>query len=72
MKVLQYLKSSKTLIFSLLLSTFGILQANIAMLQDSLQEYYPYVFIGVGIISAWLRMVTTASVHEKVRQAQRK
>ena len=62
---LSYFIKSKTLIFSVLLTVFGIIQQNIPMLQDSLKDKYGYVFIIVSVVVALLRMVTTQALSEK-------
>lgn len=69
-KLLAYLGVSKFMKLSVALTAFGIVQANLPMLRESLQQYYPYVFIGVGIIVAVLRQVTTQSLDDKVAQRQ--
>lgn len=62
---LNRIKKSKTLIFSLLLSLFGVLELQFSVLQPMLGEYYGLAFIAVSIVTAWLRILTTTSVDSK-------
>lgn len=56
---------SKTLWFSWLLMTMGIVELNMHLLQQMLGEWYGAVFIVVSVITATLRMVTTSAVADK-------
>ena len=58
-------KKSKTLIFSLLLSLFGVLELQFSVLQPMLGEYYGLAFIAVSVVTAWLRILTTTSLDNK-------
>ena len=62
---LSYFIKSKTLIFSVLLTVFGIIQQNMPMLQEPLKDKYGYVFIIVSVVVALLRMATTQALSEK-------
>jgi len=53
---------SKTNWFALALTGMGALQANFPMLREQAGEFYPYIFIGIGIVVALLREVTSEPV----------
>lgn len=56
---------SKTLWFSLALVIFGALMDNLQYLQSVIdQKYYGVIMIGVGIIVAVLRFITTEGVNK--------
>ena len=57
---------SKTMWFSLLLVIFGALFDNFSYVQNSIDpKYYGFILIGIGVIVAILRFVTTQSLDEK-------
>jgi len=54
---------SKTMIFSLLLVIFGALFDNFSYVQNSINpKYYGFILIGIGIIVAVLRFVTSKPI----------
>jgi len=61
--MLQRLKS-KTNKANILLASFGILEANIQMLQPLLGDKYGLVFVVVAMVYGGLREVTTKPVAE--------
>lgn len=55
------MRQSKTMWFSLLLVIFGALLDNFSYLQSVIdQKYYGAILVGIGIIVAILRFITTA------------
>jgi hypothetical protein len=57
---------SKTMWFSLALVIFGALFDNISYIQNSIDpKYYGFIIIGIGIIVAILRFVTTQPLDQK-------
>jgi len=57
---------SKTMWFSLLLVIFGALFDNFSYVQNSIDpKYYGFIFIGIGVIVAILRFITTQPLGEK-------
>jgi hypothetical protein len=57
------MKRSKTMWFSLLLVVFGALLDNFSYLQSIIdQKYYGLLLVGIGIIVAILRFLTTGPV----------
>lgn len=61
----QLLKS-KTILFSLALAVFGVVEANLGLFAEIVgTKYYPFVTVLVGVIVAILRLVTTTSIGEK-------
>ena len=52
-------KGSKTMDFAALLAVFGTIEQNLPMVKDMIGDNYGLVFIGVSVIVALLRMVTT-------------
>ena len=56
---------SKQLIFSYLLAIFAIIELNVHMLESTLGDKFPVVFIGISIITAILRMVTTGPLEAR-------
>ena len=56
---------SKTLWFSLALVVFGALMDNLQYLQSAIdQKYYGVIMIGVGVIVAILRFITTEGLRK--------
>jgi len=52
--------------FSLLLVIFGALFDNLSYVQNSIDpKYYGFILIGIGVIVAILRFVTTQPLDEK-------
>lgn len=62
---LSKIKKSKTMLFNMALAALGVLEYNMHLFYDQLGEHYGIVFVAVGIIGAWLRMVTTESLENK-------
>lgn len=56
---------SKTMLFAVLITVFGIIEASLGMFQGVLGDYYPHVVSVIGIIMGVLRMVTTDSIANK-------
>lgn len=56
---------SKTLDVSTLVVIFGVIEQNLPMVREQLGDYYGMVFMGVGIIFAVLRKITTKPLGEK-------
>ena len=65
MNVFKSWMKSKTMLFSLLLTTFSIVELNMQLLMPLLGEYYPVVFMVVALITAWLRVLTTMPLENK-------
>ena len=67
MKVwLTRIAKSKTLLFSVLLSVLGVLQASMDVFTNYLTpQAMGFVTLGVGVIVAVLRVLTTQSVQDK-------
>ncbi len=51
--------------YAALLTTFGVIQQSLPMIEESLKGYYGYVFMAVGIVVALLRQKTKGPVGEK-------
>ncbi len=59
-------QKSKTMWFSLALVIFGALFDNFSYVQNSIDpKYYGLCFIGIGVIVAVLRFITTQPLGEK-------
>lgn len=56
---------SKTMMFSMMLTIFSIIQSNVDLLQQYLGTYGGLFTVGVAVIVAVLRMVTTQPLSEK-------
>lgn len=57
---------SKTMYFSLALAVLGALEMNASLLRDLIgPENFGAVMIGIGVVSAALRVVTTQALSEK-------
>jgi hypothetical protein len=66
MNKLKKIFKSKTMLFSLLLVVFGVVEANLSLFQTHIPpQYWPLVVTGIGVVSAVLRFVTTTSLDEK-------
>jgi hypothetical protein len=66
MNKLKKILKSKTMLFSLLLVVFGVVEANLALFQSFIPpQYWGLVVTGIGIVTAVLRFVTTTSLDEK-------
>ena len=64
-KVWNTLLKSKTMIFSLALTTFSIIELNLHLFMSLLGEWYPAVFMLVALVTAWLRVLTTVPLEDK-------
>ena len=53
------------MLFSLALTTFSIAELNLHLFMGLLGDYYPAVFMGVALITAWLRVLTTVPLEDK-------
>lgn len=56
---------SKTMLFAVLITVFGTIEATLGMFQGVLGNYYPHIVSGIGIIMGLLRMATTESISNK-------
>lgn len=57
---------SKTMWFSLALMVFGAIEMYFPYLEKNIQpQYYGPIFMGIGIVVAFLRFVTTLPLDEK-------
>lgn len=57
---------SKTMWFSFLVISFGVINDNISYLQDHIgSKWYGYVVILIGIITGMLRWITTQPLDDK-------
>lgn len=56
---------SKTMLFSMLLTIFAALQASIADVGQLAGEHAPLVTVGIAVIVAVLRFLTTTSLADK-------
>lgn len=65
MSVWKKLLKSKTMLFSLALTTFSIAELNLHLFMGLLGDYYPAVFMGVALVTAWLRVLTTVPLEDK-------
>ena len=66
MNKLKKILRSKTMLFSLLLVVFGVIEANLSLFRDAIPpQYWGLVVTGIGVIVAVLRFVTTTSIDEK-------
>lgn len=66
MTSLQGALRSKTMWFSLALAVFGVLEASTSYLQTMIgPEHFGFVVIGIGIVAAILRILTTLPLDEK-------
>lgn len=64
--MLRKILKSKTMLFSLLLIVFGVIEANLSLMQSAIPaEYWGFVVTGIGIITAVLRFVTTNGIKDK-------
>jgi len=61
----ETIKKSKTLNFAVVVTVFGIIELNLPLVKENLGNYYGYVFIGIAIIVAVLRKLTTKPLNEK-------
>jgi len=59
------IKKSRTFDAATLMIIFGVVQQNLPMVQESLGDYYGFIFMGVGIVFALLRQSTKGPVGEK-------
>ena len=63
---MKVMHKSRTMWFSLLLVIFGALFDNLSYVQNSIDpKYYGFILIGIGVIVAILRFVTTQPLDEK-------
>jgi hypothetical protein len=64
--MLKKIAKSKTMIFSLALAIFGAMQANTAVMKGILTpETFGWFVMGVSVITAALRVVTTKPLKDK-------
>lgn len=57
---------SKTMWFSLALVVMGVVEVNIGLLQSVIPpQYYGLVVMGIGIVTAVLRWITTTGLDRK-------
>ena len=57
------MRQSKTMWFSLALVIFGALMDNFSYLQSAIdQKYYGFLLVGIGIVVAILRFLTTGPI----------
>lgn len=57
---------SKTMMFSLLLVVFGVIETNLPLFQSLVPpQYWGLLVSGIGIVTAVLRFVTTTSIADK-------
>ena len=57
---------SKTMWFSFLLISFGVVNDNLSYLQNQIDpKYYGFITIAIGLIVAWLRWVTNKPLEDK-------
>lgn len=65
MSLAKILKS-KTMLFSLLLIVFGVVETNLSLFQSIVPpQYWGFVVTGIGIVTAVLRFMTTTCISEK-------
>ena len=65
-KVWNTILKSKTMIFSLALTVFSVVELNMQLFMGLLgPTWYPIIFTLVAIVVAWLRTVTTTSLVDK-------
>jgi len=63
---MKVMHKSRTMWFSLLLVIFGALFDNFSYVQNIIDpKYYGFILIGIGVIVAILRFVTTQPLDEK-------
>lgn len=65
MSVWKKFKKSKTMWFSMLLTTLGVLELNLHLFYDLLGEHYGVTYMAIALITAWLRTITTTSLEDK-------
>ena len=65
MSLIKKLHKSKTIWFGHALAALGIVEANMGLLRNNLGDYYGYVFIGVALITYWLRAKTDKPLKAK-------
>lgn len=64
-KFLKFLKS-RTIIFSMILAAFGVLEMNMKVLVNYVPEdLYGLLVLGVSMIVAVLRVITTVPIDQK-------
>lgn len=59
------IKKSRTLDTAVVIAILGIIEANFSLISDSLGEYQGFVYIGLSIVIAVLRMDTTGPIGDK-------
>jgi len=64
-ELLIKIHKSKTIWFSYALLVFGLIQQYLPMVQDDLDHYYGWIFMGVSVAVAILRTVTTVPLNQK-------
>ena len=65
MKYKGFLQGSRTYDFAAILAAFGAVEQNLPMVKEQLGDYYGFVFMGVAVVVAVLRKVTTKPVGQK-------
>lgn len=63
---MRRLLKSKTLLFAFALAMFGVVESQVGVFQSYIGEKYFGLFtLGVSLVVAWLRFLTTLPVSEK-------
>ena len=53
---------SETVLTSIAISSFGVIEQSLPLLRESLGNYYGYVFMAIGIIGVVLRKSSTMPI----------
>ena len=59
------IKKSRTFDAAAIIAILGIVEANFSLISSSLGEHQGFIYIGISIAMALLRMKTTGAVGEK-------
>lgn len=59
------IKKSRTLDMAAMVAALGVLEMNLPLVRESLGNYYGWVFIGIAVAAAVLRLKTTGPVGQK-------
>lgn len=62
MKYKGVVKGSRTYDMAAIIAAFGVVEQNLPMVKEQLGDHYGFIFIGVAIIVAVLRKITTGPV----------
>jgi hypothetical protein len=66
MTVWDKFKKSKTMWFSMLLTTLGVIELNMHLFYNMLgEEYYGVTYMIIALVTGWLRVITTTSLEDK-------